>query len=122
MTLLINPVLVSFKMEKYARFAEINMIPITIPKAQLLPFVTLIYQNLLLLLKTLFYLINIFFRPYVFFFDFLIPLTTETTNNSCLFQFISALFKFLQWCKPKRELRIVSGLFLTFAYLRNFSS
>ena len=30
-------------MKKNARFVEINMIPFTIPKAQLLPFVTLIY-------------------------------------------------------------------------------
>ena len=75
-----------------------NMIRITIPKTQLPSFLTLIYLNILLLLKHFFYVINRFDLPCVFFFDFLIPLTTETTNNSCLFQFISALFKFLQWC------------------------
>ena len=32
-----------FKMKNYARFAEMNMIPITIPKVQLLSFVTLIH-------------------------------------------------------------------------------
>ena len=73
------------------------------------------------LIKVLFYLINRFCVP-CFFFDFLIPLTTETTDNSYLFQFISSLFKFLQWCYPKRELRIASGVFLALAYLRNFSS
>ena len=45
-TLLIKQVLFSFKMKKYASFAEMNMIPITTPKAQLLPFVTHIYWNL----------------------------------------------------------------------------
>ena len=96
-TLLINQVLFSFKMKKHGSFAEMNMILITIPKAQVPSFLTLIYWNILLLLKHFFYLINGFRLQFVFFFflDFLIPLTTETTNISCLFQFISALFKFL---------------------------
>ena len=42
--LLINQVLFSFKMKKYASFAEMNMIPITVPKAQLI--------FLILILKT----------------------------------------------------------------------
>ena len=41
-------------MKKYASFAEMNMIPIIIPKAQLLSFVTRIYWNLLFLLKHFF--------------------------------------------------------------------
>ena len=93
--LLINQVLFSFKMKKHGSFAEMNMILITIPKAQLPSFLTHLLKQFTLI-KALFYLINRFCLPCVFFFDFLIPLTTETTNNSCLFQFISALFKFLQ--------------------------
>ena len=34
----------------------------------------------------------------IFFFAFLIPFTLETIHHSRLFQFIIALFKFLQWC------------------------
>ena len=56
-------------MKKYASFAEMNMLFVTIPKAQLLSFVTLIYWKILLLLKH--------FLPYkqilpaiFFFFDF----------------------------------------------------
>ena len=41
--LLINWVLFSLKMRKYASFAEMNIILTTIPKVQLLSFVTLIY-------------------------------------------------------------------------------
>ena len=46
--------LFSFKMKKYVSFVEMNMIPITIPKAQLLQFVTLIYWKILLLFKHFF--------------------------------------------------------------------
>ena len=46
------------------------------------------------LIKILSFLINIFSQPGTFFFDFRIPLTTETTYNSYLFQFISVLFNF----------------------------
>ena len=74
------------------------MIPISIPKAQLLSFVNSYLLKPFTLIKALFYIMNRFCPPCVFFFDFLIPLTAETTNNSCFFQFISALFKFLQWC------------------------
>ena len=38
MTLLINQVLFSFEMRKYASFAEMNMIHMTITKTQLLSF------------------------------------------------------------------------------------
>ena len=38
MTLLINQILFSFEMRKYANFAEMNMILMAIAKAQLLPF------------------------------------------------------------------------------------
>ena len=38
MTLLINQVLFSFEMKKYASLAEINIILMAITKAQLLPF------------------------------------------------------------------------------------
>ena len=81
-TLLMNQVLFPFKMKKYASFVEMSMIHITISKAQLLSFVT--HWKILLLLKHLLFLVNIFCLPCVFFFDFLIPLTTETTCNSCL--------------------------------------
>ena len=81
-TLLMNQVLFPFKMKKYASFVEMSMIHITISKAQLLSFVT--QWKILLLLKHLLFLINIFCLPCVCFFDFLIPLTTETTCNSCL--------------------------------------
>ena len=37
MTLLINQILFSFEMRKYANFAEMNMILMVIAKAQLLP-------------------------------------------------------------------------------------
>ena len=52
--LLINWVLFSLKMRKYASFAEMNIILTTIPKVQLLSFVTLIYWKILLLLKHFF--------------------------------------------------------------------
>ena len=52
--LLINQVLFSFKMKKHGSFAEMNMILITIPKAQLTSFLTLIYWSILLLLKHFF--------------------------------------------------------------------
>ena len=39
MTLLINHVIFSFEMRKYASFPEMNMILMTITKAQLLSFV-----------------------------------------------------------------------------------
>ena len=38
MTLLINQILFSFEMRKYANFAEMKMILMAIAKAQLLPF------------------------------------------------------------------------------------
>ena len=81
-TLLMNQVIFPFKMKKYASFVEMSMIHITISKAQLLSFVT--QWKILLLLKHLLFLINIFCLPCVCFFDFLIPLTTEATCNSCL--------------------------------------
>ena len=90
-------------MKKYASFAEMDMILITIPKAQLLPFVTLINWKNLLLLKHLFLSLQTDFASHVFFFfDFLIPFT-ETAGvyfnfsfffyNWCLFQFIKATSK-----------------------------
>ena len=53
-TLLTNQVLFPFKIKKYASFVEMNMTLITIPKAQLLSFVTFIYWNILLLLTQFF--------------------------------------------------------------------
>ena len=96
MTLLINQVLFSFEMRKYSSFAEMNMIIMTITKAQLLLFdnrnmrypsskfhYSYLLKNLLLL-WLLFFFINRFFLPCVFFFDFLIPMTTKTTHIWCL--------------------------------------
>ena len=86
-------------MKKYAGFAEMNMVLTTIPKAHLLPFVIsceYVYNSYLLKNCTL---IKAFFFPYeqilpaMCFFP-LTFLTTETTYNLCLLQFISALFKF----------------------------
>ena len=79
MTLLINQVLFSFQMRKYSSFAEMNMIIMTITKAQLLlfdnrnmryPSSKFHYSYLLkslLLLWLLFFFINRFFLPCVFF-------------------------------------------------------
>ena len=79
MTLLINQVLFSFQMRKYSSFAEMNMIIMTITKAQLLlfdsrnmryPSSKFHYSYLLkslLLLWLLFFFINRFFLTCVFF-------------------------------------------------------
>ena len=79
MTLLINQVLFSFEMRKYSSFAEMNMIIMTITKAQLLlfdnrnmryPSSKFHYSYLLkslLLLWLLFFFINRFFLTCVFF-------------------------------------------------------
>ena len=101
MTLLINQVLFSFEMRKYACFTEMNMILMTITKAQLLSFSdswNILYPSLKFcnsyLLKN-FTLIKYFsslktdYACHVLFFsffDFLIPMTTETAHNSCSFQ------------------------------------
>ena len=73
-TLLLNQVLFSFKMKKYAGFAEMNMVLITITKAQLLPFVIscdYVWNSYLLknctLIKAFFFLMNRFCLPCVFF-------------------------------------------------------
>ena len=96
MTLLINQVLFSFQMRKYSSFAEMNMIIMTITKAQLLlfdsrnmryPSSKFHYSYLLkslLLLWLLFFFINRFFLTLFFFFDFLIPVTTKATHILCL--------------------------------------
>ena len=73
MTLLINQVLFSFEMRKYTSFAEVNMIHMTITKAQLLSFVDSLNMRYLslkfcnsyllknfTLVKALFYLKNRF--------------------------------------------------------------
>ena len=94
MTLLINLVLFSFEMRKYASFDEMNIILMIITKVQVLCYPSSKFCNSYLLknftlIKALFFLIKHFSSLYtdftcnVFFsfFDFLIPMTTETTHN-----------------------------------------
>ena len=90
-------------MEKYASFAEMDMILITIPKAQLLPFVTLINWKKFTLIKTLiFFLINRVCLSCIFFLWLFIPFHRDSwclfqfqffSYNWCLFQFIKATSK-----------------------------
>ena len=106
MTLLINLVLFSFEMRKYASFDEMNIILMIITKVQVLCYPSSKFCNSYLLknftlIKALFFLIKHFSSLYtdftcnVFFsfFDFLIPMTTETTHNQCSFQ-VCALYVF----------------------------
>ena len=91
-TLLMNQVLFPFKMKRYASFVEMSMIHITISKAQLLSFVT--HWKILLLLKHLLFLINIFCLSCVFLWLF----NPFDYRDNLQLVLISALFKFLQWC------------------------
>ena len=102
--LLINQVLFSFKMKKHGSFAEMNMILITIPKAQLLSFLALIYWNILLLLK-----------------HFLLLLKPSDYGDNQQLVFIS-IYKCSNSLWALISALIASGLFLAFAYLRIFSS
>ena len=97
---------------KYASFAEMNMIRMNIIKAQLLSFEIwnmrysfskFCNSNLL---KS-FTLIKRFCLSCVFFFDFSIPTTTETTHHSCSFQFmcsIQILTMMLDYTRVKNSL------------------
>ena len=87
MTLLINQVL-------YAPFDKMNMIHMTITKAQLqslrwdLRYPSLIYWKILLLLKQFSSLgTDLPCHVGFSFFDFLIHISTETTHNLCPFEF-----------------------------------
>ena len=97
--LLINQALFSFEMRIYVSFSEMNMILMTITKAQLLSldswnmrnpsskFCSSYLLKNFTLIKALFLLKNRFCLSCVFFsfFDLLIHMTTETTQNSCSF-------------------------------------
>ena len=107
-------------MRKCASFAEMNMILTIITKAKLLSFDSsnmryppskfcnsYLLRNFTLN-KVLSFLINRLCLSYfVFLFDFLIPMTTETTHNSCSFQikcFIQILSMMLTEARVKNSL------------------
>ena len=97
MRMLLNQVLFSLEIRKYASFAEMNImllkkqsycrLIVEICIAYLWNFVTLIYWKFFLLLKH-FSSLSTDFVCHVFFsfFEFLMTIITETTHNSCSFQ------------------------------------